>query len=90
MLFETLTEAYVSVRQVEHEIKWWAIITAISVFKILMTYQSSNAFINSTIFTRRLAQLFGYGAISILLLIQFWPYIQAFYFVIFKFIDSVL
>jgi hypothetical protein len=88
-MISTLVEAYSSVRQVEHNIKWWAVIAAISVYKVILNYQISPFYSKQTPWIRKSTSILGYTVVIVLLLTQFGPYIRAFWVDVFEAIGDL-
>jgi hypothetical protein len=88
-MISTIVEAYSSVRQVEHNIKWWAVIAAISVYKLILNYQISPFYSKQKPWIRKSTSILGYTVVIILLLTQFGPYVKAFWLEVFEYIDGL-
>ena len=88
MLSETinaLTSGVTAIKQVDHNIKWWAIMAAISIAKAAMVMQSSESFAKQSKFLKRFGLISSYGLAGILVFVQFSPWIIAFWKGVFKY-----
>jgi len=81
-MFSSIIEAgasgYVNVRQLEHNIEFFYIITAIGLAKALFTYQSTESYSKSSPFVKTSTIWFGYSIVFILFFAQFFEPVKVF------------
>lgn len=78
-IFSTLSSSFIAIRKVEHDMEWWPTTTAISVLTMLIKFQSSPQFLKLRRPTKVMAQFTCYSIIFTLFIVQFGPYLQAFF-----------
>jgi len=84
-LFQTLSNGYVAVKQIDHNIKWHFIILAGALATRAMTLQSTDVFARQSKFLKRITLISIYTLVFILVFAQFSPWIIAFWSTVFEY-----